>query len=71
MPNAVGEPLDRVDGHLKVTGQATYTADWDIPGLTYAVPVTSRIAAGTIASIDTQAASQVPGVLAVLTHKAS
>jgi xanthine dehydrogenase YagR molybdenum-binding subunit len=69
MPDAVGEPLDRVDGRLKVTGKATYTADWNIPGLTHAVLKVSAIASGRIASIDTTAASRVPGVLAVLTHK--
>ncbi len=69
MPNIVGEPIDRVDGHLKVTGRATYTADWNVPGLTYAVLVTSTIATGRIVSIDTLAASRVPGVIAILTHK--
>ena len=69
MPEAVGEPLDRVDGRLKVTGAATYTADWNIPGVAHAVLKVSAIAAGRIASIDTSAASRVPGVLAVLTHK--
>ncbi|HVW07128.1 MAG TPA: xanthine dehydrogenase family protein molybdopterin-binding subunit [Bryobacteraceae bacterium] len=68
MAGAIGEPLDRVDGRLKVTGQAVYTADWQIPNLAHAVLVTSSIAAGRIASIDTHAAKQVPGVIAVLTH---
>ena len=27
----IGLPLDRLDGHLKVTGKATYTADQNIP----------------------------------------
>ena len=69
MPNVVGQPIDRVEGHLKVTGHATYTADWNIPGLTYAVLVTSTIAKGRIVSIDTTAATQVPGAIAVFTHK--
>jgi xanthine dehydrogenase YagR molybdenum-binding subunit len=69
MPGATGEPLDRVDGRLKVTGQATYTADWNIPNVAYAVITASRIACGSISSIDTRAASQIPGVLAVLTHR--
>ena len=63
MPNAVGQPIDRVDGHLKVTGQATYTADWNIANLAYAVLVTGRIAAGALLSIDAQAAMRIPGVL--------
>jgi xanthine dehydrogenase YagR molybdenum-binding subunit len=69
MPDTVGQPLDRVDGRLKVTGRATYTADWNIPGLTHAVLVTSTIASGRIASIDTAAAERVPGAIAILTHK--
>jgi xanthine dehydrogenase YagR molybdenum-binding subunit len=69
MPEAVGEPLDRVDGRLKVTGAATYTADWNLPGVTHAVLKVSAIASGRIVSIDTTAALRVPGVLAVLTHK--
>ncbi|MDP9171202.1 MAG: hypothetical protein M3N54_11335 [Acidobacteriota bacterium] len=69
MDKIIGEPLERVDGRLKVTGRATYTADWNIPNVAHAVLVTSAIAKGTIASINTSAAEQVPGVLAVLTHK--
>jgi xanthine dehydrogenase YagR molybdenum-binding subunit len=69
MPLAVGEPLNRVDGRLKVTGRAPYTADQKIPNVVHAVLVTSAIAKGRIASIDTSAAERVPGTLAVLTHK--
>lgn len=69
MANVIGEPLDRVIGRLKVTGQATYTGDWNIPNVTYAALGVSRIASGHIVSIDTDAASQIPGVLAVLTYK--
>jgi xanthine dehydrogenase YagR molybdenum-binding subunit len=69
MPNEIGKPLDRVDGRLKVTGKATYTADHYIPNLVHGVLVTSTIAKGRILSIDTRAAEKVPGVLAVLTHK--
>ncbi len=69
MPESVGKPLDRVDARLKVTGRATYTADHNLPGLTHAVLVTSAIAKGRIASLDTTAAEHIPGALAVLTHK--
>src|SRR5215471_2457375 len=68
MPS-IGEALDRVDGHLKVTGAATYTADHDIPNLTHAVLVTSTIAKGRILSMDTRTAEAVPGVIAILSHK--
>ncbi len=71
MPLSVGEPLNRVDGPMKVTGRATYTADFRIPNLVHAVLATSSIAKGRIVSIDTADAEGVPGVLAVLTHKSN
>src|SRR5438309_2232864 len=69
MPGVVGQPLDRVDGRLKVTGKATYTADQNIANIAHAVLVTSAIAKGRIASIETHEAERVPGMLAVLTYK--
>jgi len=71
MPLAVGEPLDRVDGRMKVTGSALYTADFRIPDVVHGVLAVSSIAKGRIASLDTQDAENVPGVLAVLTHKSN
>ncbi|HEY3740092.1 MAG TPA: molybdopterin cofactor-binding domain-containing protein, partial [Bryobacteraceae bacterium] len=68
MPNSIGQPIDRVDGRLKVTGKALYTADHKIKNLAHGVLVTSTIAKGRIRSIDTQAALRAPGVIAVLTH---
>jgi xanthine dehydrogenase YagR molybdenum-binding subunit len=68
MSNLVGKPVSRVDGRQKVTGAARYSADFPLENLTYGVFVTSAIANGRIASIDTKAAEQAPGVLAVLTH---
>jgi xanthine dehydrogenase YagR molybdenum-binding subunit len=69
MPNSVGQPIDRVDGSLKVTGHALYTADQQVPNLAHAVMLTSSIAKGRIASMDTSAAERAPGVIAVLTHR--
>lgn len=60
--------LDRVDGKAKVTGSAKYSAEYDLPGLTYGVLATSNITKGTIAAIDTKGAENAPGVLAVITH---
>lgn len=65
----VGRPLDRVDGPLKVTGLARYTAEFPEPYLTYGVLVRSTVGHGRIKNIDTKAAEQSPGVLAVLTHE--
>ena len=44
----IGEPLNRLDGHLKVTGSATYSAEWPIAHVAYGVIVQSTIACGTI-----------------------
>src|ERR1700722_12411274 len=69
MAGSIGQPMERVDGRLKVTGKATYTAEHKIDHLAYAVMVTSTIAKGRITAIDTSAAQRVTGVLAVLTHQ--
>jgi xanthine dehydrogenase YagR molybdenum-binding subunit len=65
----IGQPVDRVDGILKVTGAARYAAEFPIQGLTYGVIVQSTITKGRILNIHTAAAEQLPGVLAILTHK--
>jgi len=63
----IGDPINRLDGRLKVTGGARYSAEWPIEGVAYAVIVQSTIARGTISAIDARSASAVPGVLAVMT----
>ena len=65
----LGDPVDRVDGPLKVTGAAPYPSDVTFPGLVHAALVQSTIAAGTISSIDAADAEAAPGVLAVVTHE--
>jgi xanthine dehydrogenase YagR molybdenum-binding subunit len=67
--NAVGQPISRVDGWLKVTGGARYTADIPLEATAHAAIVYSTIANGRTVSIDTTAAEKAPGALAVLTHK--
>jgi len=64
----VGQPLDRIDGRAKVTGTATYAAEYQIERLAHGYVVHSTIAAGRIVDIETAAAEHAPGVLAVLTH---
>jgi len=71
-PNAavVGQPLSRVDGRAKVTGQAKYAAEYNtLPNLAHAVLKTSDIAHGRVERIDVSAARQQPGVLAIFTHE--
>ena len=60
--------LDRVDGVQKVTGTAKYSAEYNFPGTVYGVLAESTIAKGTIIAMDTKAAENAPGVLAVITH---
>jgi len=61
--------LNRVDGFAKVTGKATYAAEYKIKDTVYACLVGSTIAKGTIETLDTRAAERAPGVLAVISHK--
>jgi xanthine dehydrogenase YagR molybdenum-binding subunit len=69
MNEIIGMPLDRVDGRLKVTGQAKYAAEFSAPGLLYAVSVLSTISNGSIRDIDTRHARSAPGVLEIMTYK--
>ncbi|RZK42327.1 MAG: xanthine dehydrogenase family protein molybdopterin-binding subunit [Pedobacter sp.] len=59
---------DRVDGVEKVTGKAKFFAEFQLPGLTYGVLVTSTITKGKITGIDDKAAIKAPGVLGVVSH---
>ena len=65
----IGQPVSRVDGRQKVTGAATYAAEFDQPGQAYGLIVRSTVANGRIASMDSTAAQRASGVLAVLTHR--
>lgn len=60
--------INRVDGFAKVTGSATYSAEYKTPGVAYACLVGSTIAKGRIKTIDTKKAEWAPGVLGVITH---
>ncbi len=63
---AVGKPMDRVDGRLKVTGAAKYAAEFPATNVAHAVLVQSTIARGK-ATVDAAPAKAVPGVVAVMT----
>ncbi|MET0463382.1 MAG: xanthine dehydrogenase family protein molybdopterin-binding subunit [Chitinophagaceae bacterium] len=66
-----GKPINRIDGRLKVSGKATYSAEFNQPNMAYAFPVRATIAKGKIASIDDAAVKKEPGVLSVISHKNS
>ena len=65
----IGKAIPRVDGKAKVTGAAKYAGEFNAPGLAYGAVVSSTIAKGKIARIDTSAAMAVEGVLSVVTHE--
>ena len=50
--NTIGKPVSRVDGPAKVTGQAKYAAEFNVPGLAHGFVVSSTIAKGRIKKID-------------------
>ncbi len=63
----IGSAVTRIDGRLKVTGQAGYTSDYAFPGMAWGVVVKSTAAKGRLASLDTSLAEKLPGVLKVYT----
>src|SRR3954462_10561589 len=69
LKQAVGTPMNRVDGRLKVTGGARYAAEFQVKNGSYGVLILSTVAKGQITKIDTATAEKAPGVLAVITHQ--
>src|SRR6202046_2617739 len=64
----IGLPIDRVDGHLKVTGRATYAFEYATQGgAAYGVIVPAAIAKGRVVAVAVGDAQRAPGVLLVLT----
>ncbi|MGN6719734.1 MAG: xanthine dehydrogenase family protein molybdopterin-binding subunit, partial [Candidatus Binatia bacterium] len=67
MTQVVGKPTPRVEGELKVTGKALYSADLKLPDSLWGKCLRSPIPYGRIKRIDTSKALNVPGVKAVIT----
>ncbi|MBV9696179.1 MAG: xanthine dehydrogenase family protein molybdopterin-binding subunit, partial [Gammaproteobacteria bacterium] len=67
MNDLIGQPLDRVDGALKVCGRAPFAAEHALPRLCHASLLLSRVPSGSVEVLDVRAASAAPGVLAILT----
>ena len=65
----VGQPHERIDGRLKVTGTAPYAYErHDVAAnQAYGYVLGSAIAKGRINAMDTAAARRAPGVLAIVT----
>ena len=64
--DVVGKPLDRVDGPKKVSGSATYAAEYHFDDLAYGVLVSATIGSGKVRSIGVDAARAMPGVIDVV-----
>ncbi len=64
----IGRSTPRIDGPLKTTGAAQYSADFHFDGMAHAVPVLANIANGRILALDSTDAEKMPGVLLVLHH---
>jgi xanthine dehydrogenase YagR molybdenum-binding subunit len=65
----MGKPEPRLDGRLKVTGEARYGSDFAVSNPAFAFLITSPIAKGRITAIDLADAKSVPGVLDIFTHE--
>jgi xanthine dehydrogenase YagR molybdenum-binding subunit len=65
----IGHGLRRVDGRAKVTGVARYAAEFNHSQPAHAVVVGSAIGVGRLVRIDSASLMQLPGVLAVISHR--
>jgi xanthine dehydrogenase YagR molybdenum-binding subunit len=65
----VGYPAPRVDGAARASGEARYTYDVQLPGMTYAKVLRSKLPSARIRRIDSERARAMPGVLAVMTYE--
>lgn len=63
-----GAAASRYEGRAKVTGAATYSAEFKIANLLYAAIVPSRVAKGKVTNIDAGEVERMPGVVKVYTH---
>jgi CO/xanthine dehydrogenase Mo-binding subunit len=63
----VGNPTPRIEGELKVSGEAKYAVDITRPGMLWGKLLRSPIASGRIKRIDASKALALPGVHAVVT----
>ena len=65
----IGQPISRLEGHLKVTGSAKYAGEYQAEDLLYGYVVNSKITKGKIKSIDTSEAKKMAGVVEIFTHE--
>jgi 4-hydroxybenzoyl-CoA reductase alpha subunit len=67
--SVIGKRVPRVDGRVKVTGEAKYAADYELPGMLWCKMARSPYAHAKIVNIDTSRAEKLAGVKAICTGK--
>ncbi len=65
----IGAQVSRLDGPLKVRGEARFAAEYPMEGMVYAALRYSTIARGRITTLDTSDAEAAAGVVLVMTHR--
>lgn len=67
--SSVGQSINRLEGHLKVTGEAKYAGEYEAEKLLYGYVVNSIITKGKIKSINTSEVKKIDGIIEVFTHE--
>ena len=67
--SVIGKRIPRIDGKIKVKGEAKYAADYEMPGTLWCKILRSPYPHAKILNIDTGRAERLPGVKGVLTGK--
>ena len=67
--SVVGKPLPRVDGKVKVTGEAQYAGDVKLPNMLHGKILRSPYPHAKIIRIDTSKAEALPGVKTIITGR--
>ena len=65
--SVIGERVPRIDGRVKVTGEAKYAADYELSGMLWCKILRSPYAHAKILNIDTDRAEKLTGVKAITT----
>lgn len=68
-PKEIGKARRRIEGILKVTGQAKYAGEYQADDLLYGYVINATITKGRIVGIDETAARAVPGVVEIFHHE--
>ncbi len=63
--HSIGQPLPRIDGLAKVTGQAIYSFDHALPDMVFGTILSATIPHGQVVRVDHRRALALPGVLRV------